>query len=68
MWEACSLFGCWCVFGDKILASHWTLFNVVLFHAGKCLSLYNMGLDWNAMEGREQKHQMIVKYAGNTTY
>ena len=30
--------------------------------------MYNMGLGWNTMEGREKKHQMIAKYAGNTTY
>ena len=27
-----------------------------------------MGLRLNAMEGREQKHQLIDKYAQNTTY
>ena len=27
-----------------------------------------MGLGGNTMEGREQKRQMIAKYAGNTTY
>ena len=27
-----------------------------------------MGLGYNTIEGREQKHQMIAKYAGDTTY
>ena len=27
-----------------------------------------MGLGCNTMEGREQKHQIIAKYAGNTIY
>ena len=27
-----------------------------------------MGLGCNTMEGREQKHQMISKYAENSTY
>ena len=66
--EALFLFRCCCVFDAKISPSLWTLCNVAPFHAGKYLSLYNMGLGCNTMEGREQKHQMITKYAGNTTY
>ena len=63
--EAFYLFKC-C--DSKISPSLWTLCNVVPFHAGKCLNMYNMGLGCNTMEGREQKHQMISKYAENSTY
>ena len=66
--DTLSLFRCCCVFDAKISPSLWTLCNVVPFHAGKCLTLYNMGLGCNTMEGREQKHQIIAKYAGNTIY
>ena len=48
--EALSLFRCCCVFDVKISPSLWTLCNFVPFHAGKCLSLYNMGPVCNTME------------------
>ena len=54
--EALSLFRCCCVFDAKISPNLWTLCNIIPFHAGKCLSLYNMGVGCNTMEGLEQKH------------
>lgn len=52
----------------KISPSLWALCNAVPFHAAKTLKDYGFGLGCNSMEGREQKHQRIVKYAHNTTY
>ena len=66
--EAFYLFKCCCLFDSKISQSLWILCNVVPFHADKCLNMYKMGLGCNTMEGREQKHQMISKYAENSTY
>ena len=66
--EAFYLFKCCCLFDSKILPSLWTLCDIVPFHADKCLNMYKMGLGFNTMEGREQKHQMISKYAENSTY
>ena len=34
----------------------WTLCDIVPFHADKCLNMYKMGLGFNTMESREQKH------------
>ena len=51
--EPLSLFRCCCVFDAKISPSLWTLCNAVRFYAGKCLSLSNMGLGCNTVEGRE---------------
>ena len=62
-----ALFKCCCVFDAKVSPSLWTLCNVVPFHAKKCFEFYGFGLGCNTMEGREQKHQMISKYADNTT-
>ena len=66
--EKLSLFRSCCAFDGKILPSLLTLCNPVPFHAGKCLHLYNMGLDCNTMEVQEQKHQIITKYAEKSTY
>ena len=54
--EAFYLFKCCCLFNSKILPSLWTLCDIVPFHADKCLNMYKMGLGFNTMEGREQKH------------
>ena len=66
--EAFYLFKCCCFFDSKISPSLWTLCKVVPFHADKCLNMYKTGLGCNTMEHREQKHQMISKYAENSTY
>ena len=66
--EAFYLFKCCCLFNSKILPSLWTLCNIAPFHVDKCLNMYKMVLGFNTMEGREQKHQMISKYAENSTY
>ena len=66
--EALYLFKCCCLFDSKISPSRWTLCNAVPFYADKCLNMYKMGLGCNSMEYREQKHQMISKYAENSTY
>ena len=46
----------------------WTLCNVAPYNAEECLVQYSLGLGCNTMEGREQKHQRIAKYAENTTF
>ena len=37
------------------------------YHAKLTLKQYGLGLGVNCMEGREQKHQVIARYANNTT-
>ena len=61
------LFKCCCVFFKKMSPSLWTLCQVAPVHAHITLNLYGFGLGCNTMEGREQKHQAIGKYAENTT-
>ena len=39
-----------------------------LFILPKLLSEYGLGLGCNTMEGREQKHQCIARYAENSTH
>ena len=52
---------------NKILPSLWTLCNVAPIYAEKCFLDYKFGLGCNMMEGRKHKHQMLLKYAENTT-
>lgn len=66
--EANALFHACCFYEQRISPSLWTLCNVAPYHAEKCLELYGFGLGCNTMEGREQKHQAISKYAENTTF
>ena len=62
------LFLTFCNQDTSITPSMWVLCNVAPHHAKQALSLYGLGLGVNSMEGREQKHQRIKKYAGNTTF
>ena len=62
LFKSCSLFDL------KITPSMWTVYNAVPFHASLCLEQYGFGLGCNTMEGREQMHQKLSKYAENTTY
>ena len=62
------LFKSCCICYNKISPSLWTLCNVVPIHAEKCFLDYKFGLGCNTMEGREQKHQILVKNAENTTH
>ena len=62
------LFKSCCLFEQRISPSLWTLCNAAPYHAGDCLEQYGLGLGCNTMEGREQKHQRIAKYAQNTTF
>ncbi len=62
------LFKCCCVFFKSQTPSCWTLTQVVPVHAQQTLEKYGFGLGCNSMEGREQKHQCITKYAENTTF
>ena len=57
-----------CLFDNRMSPSLWTLCNVTPIHASICFEKYNMGLGCNTMEGREQKHQSITRYAENTTF
>ena len=52
----------------SVSASVWTVGNTVPFYSSKTLSEYSLGLGCNTMEGREQKHQCIAKYAENSTH
>ena len=63
-----TLFKLSCLFDNRISPSLWTLCDVAPVHASICFSQYNMGLGCNTMEGREQKHQLISKYAENTAF
>ena len=56
------------VYQTNLSPSMWVLCNVVPVHARETFHLYHMGLGCNTMEGREQKHQMLKKYADNTTF
>ena len=51
----------------KITPSCWVFCNVAPVHAADILKTYGFGLGINTMEGREQKHQQIKKYADNST-
>ena len=62
------LFIACCLFYQRMSPSLWTLCNVAPYHAKQCLKLHGLGLGCNTMEGREQKHQVIAKYANNTTF
>ena len=62
------LFTLSCLFDNHMSPSLWTLCNVTPIHASICFEKYNMGLGCNTMEGREQKHQAITRYAENTTF
>lgn len=66
--QAKDLFTSCCLFDQRISPSLWTLCNVAPYQAEKCLHMYKFGLGCNTMEGREQKHQQIAKYAQNTTF
>lgn len=60
-----------CVLFDipsKPSPSLWALCKAVPYHARITLAEYGLGLGVNSMEGREQKHQSISKYANNTTF
>ena len=63
-----SLFKLSCLCDNRLSPSLWTLCNVTPHHASVCLQQYNLGLGCNTMEGREQKHQAISRYAENTTF
>lgn len=62
------LFKLVCFYDVSVSPSLWTLCNAVPVHAEKTWHAYKFGLGCNSMEGREQKHQMIAKYAKNTTF
>lgn len=61
------LFCSFSVHDATITPSSWVLCNVAPVHAADILDKYGFGLGINTMEGREQKHQQIKKYADNTT-
>ena len=62
------LFKVCCLFDQNVLPSLWTLYNATPIHAQLYFNDFNLGLGSNTMEGREQKHQAISKYAHNTTF
>ena len=52
----------------SVSLSVWTVGNAVPFYSSKTLSEYGLGLGCNTMEGYEQQHQCIAKYAENSTH
>ena len=66
--ECKKLFRSCCLFEQRISPSLWALCQAAPMHATITLTEYGYGLGCNTMEGREQKHQMVKKYAENTTY
>ena len=66
--ECQKLFKASCIFEQSVSPSLWTLCIAAPEHANITLAEYGFGLGCNTMEGREQKHQRIVKYAENTTF
>ena len=65
--EAHLLFKACCLFDPKVTPSLCTLWNIGPFNDEQCFKSYRPGLSCNTMEGREQKHSKISKYAENTT-
>ena len=65
--EAHLLFKVCCLFDQKVTPSLWTLCNVGPFNAEQCFKSHKFRLGCSTMEGREQKHQKVSKYAENTT-
>ena len=61
------LFKTCCLFDQRVTPSLLTPCNVAPVNAEQCLKSYAFRLGYNTMEGREQKHQKISKYAENTT-
>ena len=61
------LFKACCLFDQRVTPSLLTPCNVAPVNAEQCLKSYAFRLGYNTMEGREQKHQKISKYAENTT-
>ena len=61
------LFKACCLFDQRVTPSLLTPCNVAPVNAEQCLKSYVFRLGYNTMEGREQKHQKISKYAENTT-
>ena len=62
LFKACALFDA------RIIPSLWCFTNAGPCHASYLFHKLQLGLGINTMEGREQKHQMIGKYALNSTY
>ena len=56
-----------CLFDQRVTPSLLTPCNVTPVNAEQCLKSYACRLGCNTMEGREQKHQKISKYAENPT-
>lgn len=52
----------------SVTPSLWVLCNVAPIHARELYDELGYGLGINTMEGREQKHQQIQKYAVNSTF
>ena len=66
--ECYSLYKACCILDRTISPSLWTLCKAVPVHATQTFNEYGLGLGVNTMEGREQKHQIIKRYAEKTTF
>ena len=57
----------WVKFQSNLSPSMFTLCIIAPEHTIYLYSNFGVGLGMNSMEGREQKHQMVMKYAENST-
>ena len=62
------LFVSCCLFNPRVSPSMWNFTNVAPSHTEECIEWFGLGLGLNTMEGREQKHQQIAKYAKKSTF
>ena len=63
-----ALFKACCLHDFGVTPSEWTFCNVAPVHCKDLLERFGVGLGINSMEGREQKHQAIRRYASKSTY
>ena len=66
--ESYDLFKACCILDQNVSPSLWTLCKAAPVHAAVTYKDYGLGLGVNTMEGREQKHQAIKRYAEKTTF
>ena len=62
------LFVCCSLYEFSVSPSLWCFSIVALHHAKHLFHKFGFDLGINTMEGREQKHQQIIKYSKSTTY
>jgi len=63
-----SLFKCCCIYDSHVTPSMWVFCNIAPKQSKSSFRELKFGLGINTTEGREQKHQVIKKYARNSTF